>query len=268
MDHLVSTDLSTKGQAIWDTSRNGDASEIAQMLELLEDRAGNHPDVPWLIIHALVEWAPATIDPMLSCLGKSPLSRGGRDCACALGEIALNQRKDRDPRILPALLRVVRASLAEGTPAPEAVCGVRYCAEAAPIPEASQPMLSILHVLMEQKDVDSWVFEKAVEVVLRNDPTLKEKIDVPAFDGMQHLRSAVASKNMAYGNQLSKEAVDKYEELVQKAIDNGRKIHEAAYSHQADFEVGVDIIGGKGTSTYLALYSPSQKGWHLSPSSS
>ncbi len=69
----------------------------------------------------------------------------------------------------------------------------------------------------------------------------------------------------AWGSQLSKEAVDKYADLVKDALESGTRIGKTVIEHKALFEVGIDIATGKSTTVFRMHFSPAYGGWHMFP---
>jgi hypothetical protein len=68
-----------------------------------------------------------------------------------------------------------------------------------------------------------------------------------------------------YGSQLSKQAADKYADLVKDALENGKRVSPSQIDHTASFEVGIDIISGNATRNYRMFYSAAYGGWHIFP---
>jgi hypothetical protein len=82
---------------------------------------------------------------------------------------------------------------------------------------------------------------------------------------LQELHDAAAHSNKAWGSQLSKEATDRYADLVKNALENGVRKSATWYDHTASFEVGIDVVTKSATRNYRMFFDAAKGGWHLFP---
>jgi hypothetical protein len=73
---------------------------------------------------------------------------------------------------------------------------------------------------------------------------------------------AVKNKDKTYGGQLSKEATDRYEELVRDGLNLGKERAGKSY-HTASYNIGIDIETGRATPLYRLDGAPN--GAHIIP---
>jgi hypothetical protein len=185
---MKQSDVWEQIEAGWKLAQSGDPGAFAAVLEVLEQRDRYHPEVISNVIDGLVAGAPATLPQVLAYLEHAPLSPAGDDCAYVLGEVAYRRGSDRDPRIVPALLKVLAASLPLGTRAAStAVAALRECARSGPLPEAEEAMLAVLSAAEREEDPYAWTLENALEALYANHgekllPELKRRLQTLAPD--------------------------------------------------------------------------------------
>jgi hypothetical protein len=69
-------------------------------------------------------------------------------------------------------------------------------------------------------------------------------------------------KGKNFGSQLNKEAVQRYQELIKKGLENG-KLSGQGIEFDAGFKIGIDVTTGKATSRYKIIGIP--HGAHIVP---
>jgi hypothetical protein len=156
-------------EAAWTLAKSADPEALVATLEVLEQPESYHSEVISNVIDGLITGAPATLTQVLAYLEQTPLSPGGDDCAYVLGEVAYRQGSARDPRIVPALLNALAASLPLGTRAASTVvAALRECARSSPLPDAEEAMLAALSLAEKEEDPYPWTLENALEVLYAN----------------------------------------------------------------------------------------------------
>lgn len=150
---------------------SGDRDQILLAINLLDLVKRPHH-----LVQALVENAPATIEPVLSYFKFNPFSERGRQCAEVLGEIAFEAGENRDQRIIAALIealkkavqsaremppnrkhRMSRSRQAErarlGTDAASGpVAALLAAARGFPVPEATELMFGVLQAAVTERN--------------------------------------------------------------------------------------------------------------------
>lgn len=164
---ITGADVDQRGDAAYQLAASQDRADVEALLGVLKTSSDRH--IQQVVIEALVENAPSTLESVLTCLTEDPRSQVGQNCAYIVGEIAFRQGAQRDPRIVPTLIEAVRAALPGGTWAVSgAVAALRECARTGPIPEANDVLLEMIAAAGHEPEPYVFAVRNAAEILLIN----------------------------------------------------------------------------------------------------
>jgi hypothetical protein len=173
---ITGADVDQRGDAAYGLAASRDRGDVEALLGVLKTSSDRH--VQQLVIEALVENAPTTLESVLICLTDDPPSQAGQNCAYIVGEIAFRQGAQRDPRIVPALIEAIRAALPAGTWAvSSAVAALRECARTGPIPEANDLLLQVIAAAGHEPEPYVFAVRNSAEILLiNNGDTMRHRL--------------------------------------------------------------------------------------------
>lgn len=148
---LIEQLLATQGTfdmvgIVGEITKSKDNALVAAMLDVFEQmEPSSRSTAIENSVSGLFETTPDSLEPLLESITQAPESGVAQAGSYILGEIAYRQGRNRDPRILPALLAGLEKSLPLGIDATSKyIAGIRECARVGAVPEANELMLAVL----------------------------------------------------------------------------------------------------------------------------
>jgi hypothetical protein len=148
-EHLLALrgdDVLAREQAAWALASTGEVQDVRTVLETMErPEFERDSSLISVVVEALSQSMPASLDPVISYVIEHPLSPGGRTATAVLAEVAAQECAAENHRLIAALVRVIEEASSVGTDScPEAITALQECAKAGDLPEVRPALLALL----------------------------------------------------------------------------------------------------------------------------
>jgi hypothetical protein len=143
---LSSTNTIDRTEIVDEVSRSKDKELIIAMLDAFNElNAGEKGNALAVSAVGLFDTLPSSLDALLYCLQSSMEVQTISSAAYLLGEISYKQGKNRDARIIPALIQGLQQTMPMGAESSGSyIYGIRECARSGAVKEAESVVISFL----------------------------------------------------------------------------------------------------------------------------